>query len=200
MSQIFHESRDKVDEALREVENIESITKDPTCYINQHFDLNKKRITWRRQTLIADINKYSDQLIEENESKRSECLQLSAQTNNIARKIDFLKEELFELKKQFDTFDKSSIHLMQDEVRLRFERTKNGAIYIGDRLSEALKDYQESLLIKNELSFGFFDQPVEDIVGKMFDKKQVNKRWNLQQNICANILVDISYFIHILFF
>ena len=38
MSQIFHESRDKIDEALREVENIESISKDPTCYINQHFD------------------------------------------------------------------------------------------------------------------------------------------------------------------
>ena len=76
MSQIFHESRDKVDEALREVENIESITKDPTCYINQHFDLNKKRITWRRQTLIADINKYSDQLIQENESNRLQCLQI----------------------------------------------------------------------------------------------------------------------------
>ena len=194
MDRIFHESRDIIVKALVEVENIESITKDAECYINQHFDLNKKHISWRRIDLKAEIDRYCDELLAENESNRSQCLQLSAQTNNIARKIDFLKEELFELKKQFDTFDKSSIHLMQDEVRLRFERTKNGAIYIGDRLSEALKDYQESLLIKNELSFGFFDQPVEDIVGKMFDKKQVNKRLNLQQNICANILVDIFYF------
>ena len=178
MSQIFHESRDKIDEAFREVENIESIKKDPTCYINQHFDLNKKRITWRRQTLIADINKYSDQLIQENESNRSQCLQLSAQTNNIARKIDFLKEELFELKKQFDTFDKSSINLMQDVERLRCERSKNVAIYLRDRFSETLKDYQESLFLKNELSFGFLDISVEDIVGKMFDKKQVNKSWH----------------------
>ena len=161
MSQIFHESRDKIDEALREVENIESITKDPTCYINQHFDLNKKRIKWRRQSIIADITKYSDQLIEENELNRSQCLQL-------ARKIDFLKEELFELKKQFDTFHAS-------ESRLRFEETKNVATHLKNRLDETLKDYQESLMLNNELSFGFFDQPIEDIVGKMFGKNQVNK-------------------------
>jgi hypothetical protein len=44
-------------------------------------------------------------MIRENESNRSQCLQLSALTNDIAGKIDFLKEELFELKKQFDKFD-----------------------------------------------------------------------------------------------
>ena len=76
MDQIFRESRERIDEALREVENIESITNDHTCYINQHFDLNKKRITLRRKNLIADINKYSDQLIQENESNRLQCLQI----------------------------------------------------------------------------------------------------------------------------
>ena len=183
MSQIFHESRNKIDEALREVENIESITKDPTCYINQHFDLNKKRIKWRRLILIADITKYSNQLIEENELNRSQCLQLSAQVNDLAEKIYFLKEELFELKKQFYKFDKSSINMMQDVARLRCERTKNVAIHLKDRLGETLKDYQEFLLLKNELLFGFLDQPVEDIVGKMFDKKQVNKRWNFYYQV-----------------
>ena len=168
MSQI-HESIDKIDEAFREVDNIESVTKDPTCYINRRFDLNKKRITWRRNELISDINKYSDQLIQENESNRTRCLQLSDQTNNIARKIDFLKEELFDLKKLFDTFD-------ANEAQLRCEQTKYEAIYLKERLNKTLKDYQESLLSNNELTFGFFDQPIEEIVGKMFDKNQVNYR------------------------
>ena len=167
MSQIFHESRDKIEEAFREVKNIESITKDPTCYINQHFDLNKKRIKCRRLSLIADITKYSNQLIEENELNRSQCLQLSAQVNDLAEKIYFLKEELFELKKQFDTFHAS-------ESRLRFEETKNVATHLKNRLSETLKNYQESLMLNNKLSFGFLDQPIEDIVGKMFGKNQVN--------------------------
>ena len=166
MSQI-HESIDKIDEAFREVDNIESITKDPTSYINRRFDLNKNRITWRRNELISDINKYSDQLIQENESIRTRCLQLSDQTNNIARKLDFLKEELFDLKKLFDTFD-------ANEAQLRCEQTKYEAIYLKERLNKTLKDYQESLLLNNELTFGFFDQPIEEIVGKMFDKNQVN--------------------------
>jgi len=178
MNPIFNECVCKIQEALNEVEKIDSIAKDPECFINLHFEKNKAHVNWRRNELIADINKYSDQLIQENESDRSQCLQPSAQTNDIARKIDFLKEELFELKKQFDTFDKSSIHMMQDVARLRCERTKNVAIHLKDRLGETLKDYQESLLLKNELLFGFLDQPVEDIVGKMFAKKQVNKHWN----------------------
>ena len=175
MDPIVNECVCKIQEALNEVEKIDSIAKDPECFINIHFEKNKTHVNCRRNELISNINKYSDHLIQENESHRLQCLQLSAQTNNIARKIDFLKEELFELKKQFDTFDKNSINLMQDVERLRCERSKNVAIYLRDRFSETLKDYQESLFLKNELSFGFLDISVEDIVGKMFDKKQVNK-------------------------
>jgi hypothetical protein len=175
---IVNECVCKIQEALNEVEKIDSIAKDPECFINLHFEENKTHVNWRRNELISNINKYSDQLIQENESDRLQCLQLSAQTNKIARKIDFLKEELFDLKKQFDTFNKSSINLIQDVARLRCERTKNVAIHLKDRLSETHKNYQESLLFKNELSFGFLDQLIESIVEKMFAKKQVNKHWN----------------------
>ena len=180
MDPIVNECVCKIQEALNEVEKIDSIAKDPECFINLHFEENKTHVNWRRNELISNINKYCDHLIQENESHRSQCLQLSAQTNNIARKIDFLKEELFELKKQFDTFDASSIHSIQDEARLRCERTKNVAIHLKDRLSETHKDYQESLLFKNELSFSFLEQLFESIVGSivMFAKKHVNKHSN----------------------
>jgi len=196
MDPIVNECVCKIQEALNEVEKIDSIAKGHECFINLHFEKNKTHVNWRRNELISNINKYCDHLIQENESHRSQCLQLSAQTNYIARKIDFLKEELFELKKQFDTYDKSSINLMQDVERLRCERSKNVAIYLRDRFSETLKDYQESLFLKNELSFGFLDISVEDIVGKMFDKKQVNKSWrfyfrvrftgHIRGNSCTN--------------
>ena len=90
----FSKARDIFTETLKDIEELEMITNDSFTFINEHFDFHKKSINWRRYNLIADINKYSDQLIQENESNRSECLQLSAQTNDIARKIDFLKEEL----------------------------------------------------------------------------------------------------------
>jgi hypothetical protein len=169
MDPIVNECVCIIQEALNEVEKIDSIAKDPECFINLHFEKNKAHVNWRRNELISDINKYSDQLIQENESNRTRCLQLSDQTNNIARKIDFLKEELFDLKKLFDTFD-------ANEAQLRCEQTKYEAIYLKERLNKTLKDYQESLLLNNELTFGFFDQPIEEIVGKMFDKNQVNYR------------------------
>jgi hypothetical protein len=166
MDPIIYESRCKIQQALREVQNIESITKNPASYINQHFDKNKQLIQWRRVNLIADINKYSDQLIEENESNQLKCLQISAQTKEWARIIDSLKDELNKLRDQFDTFDSRV-------TKLSCEITMNTANYLKDRLSQSFKDYQESLLLNENLSFVFFDQRIEDIVGKVIDKNQV---------------------------
>ena len=163
----FYESSSKLQEALREVEKIDSITKDPSIYINQHFDECIDQINFRRGDLIADINDYSDKLIRENESNRSQCLQNSAKTEALAKKIDFLKEEILDLKKQFDTFDTSV-------AQLRWERNKIFAVDLKERLSETLKDYKESLLLNNQLSFHCFYQPIEDIFGKMFDRNEVN--------------------------
>ena len=166
MDPIIYESRCKIQQALREVQNIESITKNPASYINQHFDKNKQHIQCRRVNLIADINKYSDQLIEENESNQLKCLQISAQTKEWARIIDSLKDELNKLRDQFDTFDSRV-------TKLSCEITMNTANYLKDRLSQNFKDYQESLLLNENLSFVFFDQRIEDIVGKVIDKNQV---------------------------
>ena len=169
MNQLFHECSCKLQEALREVEKIDFITKDPSIYINQYFDELKDQINVRRGDLIADINDYSNQLIQENQSNRSQCLQISAKTEALAIIIDFLKEEIFDLKKQFETFDKSV-------AQMRFEETKFEVNCLKKRLSKTLKDYKESLLLNKEHSFVCFYQPIEDIVGKMFDKNQVNYR------------------------
>ena len=54
---VFHECRTQVVEALRDVDKIESIGEDPSTFINEHFDLNKRHIGWRRDDLIAEIKK-----------------------------------------------------------------------------------------------------------------------------------------------
>ena len=137
-----------------------------SIYINQHFDDCHDQINFRREDLIADINDYSDKLIRENESNRSQCLQNSAKTEALAKKIDFLKEEIFDLKIQFDTFDTRV-------AQIRWERNQISAVHLKERLSETLKDYKESLLLNNQLSFHCFYQPIEDIFGKMFDRNEV---------------------------
>jgi len=167
MDKMFQESRDKIVNALVQVENIESITKDPACYINQHFDLSKQHISWRRIDLKAEIDRYCDQLLTENESNRSQCLQLANETNQISEKINETKEELCFLRKQFDKFDSSV-------TKFNYELSQMKTNFLLEKFRLIHEEYKESLLERKELLFVFFDRPVEDIVGKVVDKRRVN--------------------------
>jgi len=166
MDKIFHESRDKIVNILVQVENIESATKDPALYINQHFDLNKKHISWRRIDLKAEIDRYCDQLQAENESNRSRCLQLANEANQISNKIKEIKIELCLIKRQFENFD-SSI------TNLSCELSQMNANYLLEKFRIMHQEYKEELLVRKELLFVFFDRPIENIVGKVVDKKRV---------------------------
>ena len=168
MDLIFLESREKIVKALEQVENIESITENPTCYINQHFDLNIKHISWRRIDLKAEIDQYCDQLLEENESKRTEYLRLSNETNQITKKINETKEELHLLKKQFDAFDLNI-------TKLSCEFSQMNTDYLMEKLCLMHEEYKKSLLHHKDFVFIFYDRPIEDIVGKVIDEKKVNQ-------------------------
>ena len=175
MDKIFHESRDKILNVLVQVENIESATKDPAFYINKHFDLNKKHISWRRIDLKAEIDLYCDQLLAENESNRSQCLQLANEANQISNKIKETKEELCSLKRQFETFDSSV-------TKLSCQLGQMNANYLLEKFRLMHEEYKEALLERKELLFVFFDRPVEDIVGKVVDKKRVKIVYFLRNN------------------
>ena len=49
----LYDCRDMLNESLQQLEIIESITKDPTAYINKHFNRNKHLIKWRQTRRIA---------------------------------------------------------------------------------------------------------------------------------------------------
>ena len=168
MDLIFQESKKKIANALEQVENIELITEDPTCYINQHFDLNINQIRWRRIDLIEEIHQYCDQLLEENESNRTKCLKISNETNQITKKNKETKEELYLLKKQFEAFD-SNITKMSCEL------SQMNANYLMEKFCLMHEEYNKSLLQHKDFIFIFCDCPIEDIVGKLVDKKQVNE-------------------------
>ncbi len=149
----------------------ESITKDPVGYINEHFDLIKRHMNWRREDLLADINKYTDVLIEENESNRSSCLSYLTETEQLREGIDETTREIDLLRKQLrDTFD-------TDVNQSRFELIQNTTTCLLDRLSQMLGEYTDALLLHKDLLFIFFDRPIEVVVGKVVDKKQVTTNW-----------------------
>jgi hypothetical protein len=48
------------------------------------------------------------------------------------------------------------------------------AKYLLEKFCLMHEEYKEALLVPKELLFFFFDRPVEDIFGKVVDKRRVN--------------------------
>ena len=167
MDPILLESREKIVKALIHVENIETITKDPTCYINQHFDQSKKHINWRRIDLKAEIDQYCDQLLEENESNRLKCLQLSNGMCQVTKKVNETKEKLHFLIENFDALD-------SNETKLSCELNQLNVNHLMEQSCLMHESYKESLLQHKDFLFIFYDRPIEHIFGKVIDKKKVN--------------------------
>jgi hypothetical protein len=67
-------------------------------------------------------------LIEENESIRLKCLQISVKSDAIAKEIDVLRDELNKLRGQLDTFDAGL-------TQLKCDMTNHAAKYLKDRLT-----------------------------------------------------------------
>jgi hypothetical protein len=80
------------------------------------------------------------------------------------REIDLLRKQLR------DTFD-------TDVNQSRFELIQNTTTCLLDRLSQMLGEYTDALLLHKDLLFIFFDRPIEVVVGKVVDKKQVTTNW-----------------------
>ena len=115
-----------------------------------------------------EIDQYCDQLLKENESNKANCLQLSNETNQIRKKINETKEELHLLKKRFDAFDPNI-------TKLSCELSQINANYLMEKFCLMHEEYNKSLLQHKDFIFIFCDCPIEDIVGKLVDKKQVNE-------------------------
>jgi hypothetical protein len=127
-------------------------------------------MSWRRIDLKAAIDLYCDQLLAENESNRQQCLQLANEANQISNKIKETKEELCSLKRQFETFDSSV-------TKLSCQLGQMNANYLLEKFRIMHEKYKEALLVRKELLFVFFDRHVEDIVGKVIDKRRVKIVW-----------------------
>ncbi len=161
--------RDTIQEATVQIEYMESISKKPAIFINENFDKNKNHINWRRRELIESVNKYCDQLVEENESKRSYCLNSSEETfrKHVENKFDEIKREFGELKNKFEQLDR---HVNQLGIRL----SQNTAFFLKGEIIKMLDEYKDALLLKKEFLFIFYERPMENVVGKLIDKKQVH--------------------------
>jgi len=56
------------------LKEIEAIRKDPKSYIGEYFGELTRKVNLRRETLIEDIHKYTDELIQKIEKLKQDCV------------------------------------------------------------------------------------------------------------------------------
>ena len=69
-------------------------------------------------------------------------------------------------------YDLDAFAIREDVLEL-----ESVANHLKGRICQMREEYKDSLLLREDLLFIFFDRPVADVVGKVVDQKQVN--WNL---------------------
>ncbi len=123
MSKLEKEIDKEIEEARKSVEEIEALERNSEGYIYDYFSNVKSQIDLRREKLKAEIDEYSDGLIQSVESLQDEFIKLSKGENEMSRTIEAYKKELDEIARQIDTIEISDkkFESIRDSLDTRFK-------------------------------------------------------------------------------
>jgi len=110
----FKEYHKLLQDLNKNLKEIEMIQKDPDNYIYEYFSELTRQVDLRRETLIEDIHKYSDELIQKIEKLRKECMAKSKETTKLTQDLSTIKAKLDELNSMFNSLEIDDIKL--DEI------------------------------------------------------------------------------------
>jgi DNA repair exonuclease SbcCD ATPase subunit len=159
----------KVDQCktkLEELKNIaaelEKLTLNPEDYLYEYFEEIKSKVDLRRETLKANIDEFSDELIESIEVTKAYHFTLSKQINKQTTQIIQSQNELNNLIAQFDTF----------EINYnKIENIETCIASLKQKFNKLLVQYKEALLEEKNYAFSYD----AGNIGKIFGSFQINR-------------------------
>jgi len=154
----YHKIIQDLNKSMKEME---AIRNDPDNYIHEYFGELARQVDLQRETLIRDINEYSDELIQKIEKLKQECVAKSKETTQITDDIDTIKSKMNELNSTFNSLE-------IDDIKLKEIMSKKKSKELSELMGPVLKQYKFELqgkkyykLIKNEIqledAFGSLD-------------------------------------------
>jgi len=157
-----------LNENLREIETIQ---KDPENYISEYFGELTRQVDLRRETLIRDIHKYSDELIQKIEKLKQDSVAKSKETTKINKVLETIKPKLNELNSMFNSLE-------IDDIKHEEIMSKKKSKELGDLMGPVLKKYKLELQGEKYYNFIIEEIKLEVIFGTLscsdFDIKEVN--------------------------
>ncbi len=154
--EMFDENKFSIENAKNLANKIDFIQKNAEIYINQYFQDVIIDVDLRREILKAEIDNYSDELIESLKKKQKDCIDISKESNELKEKIEYSKIELDELIKKINDIEyKMKVKNIDEKFRnLKVDFETNLAKY-------------KSLYTENKLSLSFFEIPIQEVFGKL---------------------------------
>ena len=107
LSPKFESCKNHINEAKLVVKQIDQIQKNSDNFIYEHYERFKRQVDLRREELKAEIDTYSDKVIDDITKIQNSQInsKMTNEMNAMNINIETNKKELEDISKQFDTFD-----------------------------------------------------------------------------------------------
>ncbi len=100
LNPVYDKCKEEIDIAKYNIEEIETLEKDPENYIFDYFEELKRQVDLRREILKLKLDECSDEIIQSIECTKKNCINLK-----LSSEIKKSKEDLNKLTDRFDTFE-----------------------------------------------------------------------------------------------
>ena len=157
LTPVHDECKKVIEEAQKDVADIESIDKDPENYIYEYFEDIKRQVDLRREDLKERIDTYSAETIESINNAQKNCQKLAKEVNKLSKDFEDSKKKLNEQIKQFDTFKISE---------QMFQEIKGNVSGLKSKFKQMLTTFKSSLIDDTEYAFWFEDVQISNVFGK----------------------------------
>ena len=154
--EMFDENKFSIENAKNLANKTDFVQKNAESYINQYFQDVIIDVDLRREILKAEIDNYSDELIESLKKKKKDFIDISKESNELKEKIEYSKIELDELIQKINDIE---YKMKVKNIDKKFRNLK------GDFETNLAK--YKILFTKNKLSLSFCEIPIQEVFGKL---------------------------------
>ena len=102
----FNKTKDLIQDLSKDLRDIELIRNEPKKYISDYFNDVNHQIECKRDSLIKEIEKYSNEMVQKVNILKSECFVNLSKNTKVNKRIDECKVKLEELKSMFELVER----------------------------------------------------------------------------------------------
>jgi len=156
----FNDYNKIIQDLNKNLKEIESIRTDPENYISEYFGELTRQVDLRRETLIEDIHKYSDELVQKIEKLKQDCVTKSKEATKITDELDTIKAKINDLNSTFNSLE-------IDDIKLEEIMSQKKSKELNDLMGPVLEQYKFELQGKKYYKLLTNEIKLENVFGSL---------------------------------